>query len=61
MEPRERRPKPEPPLEVEGGEKDAETPEAAPDPSGGMISEGGRSGGGAPGDEGREGGMIGEG
>jgi hypothetical protein len=67
MEPR--KPKPhkstvdaEPPLEVEGGETDEATPgPAASDPTGGMIGEGGRSGGGSPAESDREGGMIGEG
>jgi hypothetical protein len=59
MEPREPKPKPEPPLEVEGGEMDVETPEAPAEP--GMIGEGGRSGGGSPPDSDRDGGMIGQG
>jgi hypothetical protein len=51
----------EPPLEVEGGEMDQETPAPGPEPAGGMISEGGAAGGGASGDGDRPGGMIGEG
>jgi hypothetical protein len=64
MEPREPKPqKPrensEPLLEVEGGEMDAETPEAPAEP--GMIGEGGGSGGGSPPKSDRDGGMIGQG
>lgn len=67
MEPRHREPKrpgpkaePEPP-QVEGGETDQATPEAAPQPAGGMIGEGGRSDGGGAREGDREGGMIGQG
>jgi hypothetical protein len=59
MEPREPKPKPEPPLEVEGGEMDADTPEAPAEP--GMINEGGASGGGSSRESDRDGGMIGQG
>ena len=51
------KPKPGPPLDVEGGDMDAERPPPAPAAPGGMIGEGGPD----PGDGGREGGMIGEG
>jgi hypothetical protein len=66
MEPRKPKPqKPkaesEPPLDVEGGEADDAAPQPAPEQPGGMIGEGGRSGGGAAGEGDREGGMIGEG
>jgi hypothetical protein len=57
IEPRQPKPKPEPPLEVEGGETDETAPPAEPAPPGGMIGEGG----GSPGDGQREGGMIGQG
>ena len=59
MEPKSQRPKarPEPPLQVEGGEIDEAAPEPAPQPSGGMIGEGG----GPPAEDGRDGGMIGQG
>ncbi len=61
MEPREPKPKPDAPLEVEGGEQDEAAPQPAPEPPGGMIGEGGHSGGGAAVDSDREGGMIGQG
>jgi hypothetical protein len=51
------KPKPGPPLDVEGGELDTENPPPAPAPPGGMIGEGGPD----PGEGAREGGMIGEG
>jgi len=56
-EPREPKPKPAPPLQVEGGPADAEKPPPARQPPGGMIGEGGPD----PGEGGGEGGMIGEG
>ena len=56
------RPKPVPPTEVVGGEIDADKPAERPAQPGGMIGEGGASGGGAASDEaGRQGGMIGQG
>jgi hypothetical protein len=62
MEPRKResKPRPEPP-QVEGGEMDAETAETPAEPAGGMIDEGGRSGGGAADENHRDGGMLGQG
>jgi len=62
MEPRDPKPqKPkadaEPPLEIEGGELDKAPTAPPPEPPGGMIGEGG----GASGEDGRDGGMIGEG
>jgi len=56
MEPRQPKPKAEPPLEVEGGEKDQAAPPPSPAEPGGMIGEGDGSS-----EEGREGGMIGQG
>ena len=47
----------EPPLQVEGGEAGPADQQPAPEPPGGMIGEGG----GAAREEGREGGMIGQG
>jgi hypothetical protein len=57
MEPRQPKPKPEPPLQLEGGETDESEPPAEPAPPGGMIGEGG----GSSDDQGRDGGMIGQG
>jgi hypothetical protein len=58
MEPRQPKPKPEPPLEVEGGEVDQTAPETPAEPPGGMIGEGGD---GPSADDRHEGGMIGQG
>jgi hypothetical protein len=58
MEPRQPKPKPEPPLEVEGGEIDEAPPSPTSAEPGGMIGEGGD--GPSPGER-HDGGMIGQG
>ena len=60
MEPRQPKPEPEPPAQVEGGEIDDAAQPPASEPTG-MIGEGGRSGGGAAVESDRDGGMIGQG